>query len=655
MMSYVYMKALESAPERYDRGISWLAWGKLDAIRVHIADLAEAERGKILEIGVGTGDQALKFAERGLSVVGIDHSPGMLAVARDKIEKKQSESEVSNKAVSRIVLTQKAAVELDEFSEDSFGLVTSTLVFCELYESEQSYVLENAFRILSPGGALILADEVIPENRLKRLAHSVISIPLKLLTYLLTQITTKPTRNLISRVEKAGFIIEAIENYQLGSFQVIRARKPKDYISEIKSDSSFQSGLLSSPKGGPLSTIWQTAARMIGHPTEIGLIPVGTPTEDSPVLCTCNFNLTVRRLVRLLVKRKIDAWVLVAPTEGHNVWCASVGGEFNAESVITAIKISQLERHVNHHRIILPQLAASGVEPSKVRAVTGWNCVWGPVHMDDLPSFLEDLPQSIQNKNERQRAVRFDLKNRVEMATTVLLPTFLLMLLPLIILFTFSGSWVWALPIFAEIVFFYYGVFIFWPKIPAKLGTGKVAIWSILFLTILFVSSWTLTGYLEIPIPKIPAFLGLAASINWFPLEALVPILAIALAYDADGSTPNQRSNLFTRAWNHGRIYVRERWGEKLITTQYGKLTVNYETCNGCGICVDVCPMLIPSVIDESKKVSLQNPDSCINCLACINRCPTDSLYLVPETEAAQKALEKLQIEQKSLRANHLK
>jgi len=28
-MSYVYMKALETAPERYDKGINWLGWGKL--------------------------------------------------------------------------------------------------------------------------------------------------------------------------------------------------------------------------------------------------------------------------------------------------------------------------------------------------------------------------------------------------------------------------------------------------------------------------------------------------------------------------------------------------------------------------------------------------------------------------------------------------
>ncbi|MHA2434118.1 MAG: 4Fe-4S binding protein, partial [Candidatus Thorarchaeota archaeon] len=335
----------------------------------------------------------------------------------------------------------------------------------------------------------------------------------------------------------------------------------------------------------------------------------------------------------------------VAPTDGHNVWCASEAGDFNAGSVITVIKISNLEEHVNHHRIILPQLAASGVDPDRVREVTGWNCVWGPVHMDDLPSFLEDMPSSIRNKTKRQRTVRFDLKNRVEMATTVLLPAFLLLLLPLLVYYTFFDSWVWALPMYAEIALFYYGVFVFWPRIPARLGTRKVAIWTVLFLVFVFVSSWAVTGYFGVPFPVVPSFQGLAAVLNWLPLELLVPILAIALAYDADGSTPNQRSTLFTRAWNRGRIHVRERWGAKLTTTQYGRITADTESCNGCGICVDVCPMLIPTIDSESKKVILEDHDSCINCRACVNRCPNDSIFLVPETEAGWRALESLQNE----------
>ncbi|MHA1786281.1 MAG: 4Fe-4S dicluster domain-containing protein [Candidatus Helarchaeota archaeon] len=36
----------------------------------------------------------------------------------------------------------------------------------------------------------------------------------------------------------------------------------------------------------------------------------------------------------------------------------------------------------------------------------------------------------------------------------------------------------------------------------------------------------------------------------------------------------------------------------------------------------------------------LRKPETCINCKACINQCPTNALSLTPETEKAKRALE---------------
>ena len=201
------MKVLESAPERYDKGIGWLGGSKLERIRHRIADIIEAEAENALEIGAGTGTQALLLAERGLDVTGIDHSSGMLAIAQRKIdsqEKKQDGAEIA----ARVKLLHKAAVELDEFAKCSFDAVTSTLVFSELHPSEQRYVLANAFQILKPGGVLVLADEVVPHKLTRRLAHSVISAPLKLITYLVTQTSTKAVQDLERIIEETGFEIE---------------------------------------------------------------------------------------------------------------------------------------------------------------------------------------------------------------------------------------------------------------------------------------------------------------------------------------------------------------------------------------------------------------------------------------------------------------
>ncbi|MHA1770516.1 MAG: corrinoid protein-associated methyltransferase CpaM [Candidatus Thorarchaeota archaeon] len=423
-MSYVYMRALETAPERYDKGIGWLGWGQLGKIRMRIADDIASVANNVLEIGVGTGTQALLFAKRGLRVIGIDHSSGMLAIAQRKLDFLQEEDPGNGKVVKRITLQQKAAVQLDEFPPDSFDAVTATLVFSELWDSEQRYVLANSYRLLRPGGLLVIADEMIPTSRVKRLLHAIISAPLKALTYLLIQTSTRPVRDLKQKLASAGFDIVWIDCYQLDSFQVIIAKKPEG---PIQSEVAISAKTISPPHCGLMTKAWETAARMVGHPTEIGLLPVNDPTPNSPVLCTCNFKLTVGRLYDLLKDKGIDAWILAAPTDGINVWCAACGGDFNAGSVITAIKISGLDETVSHRTIILPQLAAPGVDPIEVRKATDWKCVWGPVHLNDLVDFLHDYPKSIKNKPEQQRAIQFRLPFRLEIGSALAFPMMLIL------------------------------------------------------------------------------------------------------------------------------------------------------------------------------------------------------------------------------------
>ncbi|MFW9892627.1 MAG: HgcAB-like fusion protein [Candidatus Thorarchaeota archaeon] len=637
------MKALESAPERYDKGIRWLGWLKLDSIRNHIADIIEAEAENVLEIGAGTGTQALLLAKRGLEVTGLDHSSGMLAIAQgkmDSLEKEEGETEIG----SRVTLLHKAAVELDEFPHDSFDAVTSTLVLSELDPSEQRYVLSHAFQIIKPGGILVLADEVIPRRASTRLAHSLISAPLKLITYVVTQTSTKAVRDLDSIIEEAGFEIESIDNYQLDSFQLIIARKPKDSDTGGEPIPSIKFKPIKPPSGGLLSTFWETAARMIGHSTQIGLIPVGEPTPDSPVLCTCNFHLTVRRLYKLLKTSKINSWILVAPTDGINVWCASCGKNFNAGSVITAIKISSLEKYVNHRRIILPQLGASGIDPKKVSQITGWHCIWGPVHMEDIPSFLSDFPKSVRNKTEKQRKVRFGIVNRLEMASALFFPILLLLMLPLSLILLFLNQEVWIIPILFTMLSQIYGLFLFWPLIPSRLGTSKTAIWSLVIIALISLGSWYTTDILEFPYPNEPSFQDFLAILNYWPVLVFALILMAILIYDADGMTPTLRSSLAARSWNKGNTEIQERWGSSYSLLPYGEISAILDSCNGCGVCVDVCPMLIPSVNEESRKVQLRTPERCVNCRACVNRCPENALFLKPETEAAKQALLKLQL-----------
>ena len=71
-----------------------------------------------------------------------------------------------------------------------------------------------------------------------------------------------------------------------------------------------------------LKDFWFLFGRLFPFPTKSGLRRVGNPDCSSPVLVTCNFELTVREVIKTLERDGVAAWLLVAPTKGVNVWCA---------------------------------------------------------------------------------------------------------------------------------------------------------------------------------------------------------------------------------------------------------------------------------------------------------------------------------------------
>ncbi len=165
----------------------------------------------------------------------------------------------------------------------------------------------------------------------------------------------------------------------------------------------------------------QTAFRLLPWPTQPGLRRVGQPGASSPVLITGNYDLTVRRLLRAI--EKLDAWVVVAPCGGINVWCAAAGGHLSTHQVVTALKTSGVEEYVRHRRAILPQLAATGVEGREVTRRCGWRVRFGPVYANDLPAYLTNRGK----KTDAMRHVRFGILERLEMAAAWAAPSALVL------------------------------------------------------------------------------------------------------------------------------------------------------------------------------------------------------------------------------------
>jgi hypothetical protein len=117
-----------------------------------------------------------------------------------------------------------------------------------------------------------------------------------------------------------------------------------------------------------------------------GLYAVGSPDDTSPVLVTANYKLTFD-VLRSAVDG-ISAWVLVLDTRGINVWCAAGKGTFSTEELIGRIRNVRLEQLVSHHRVIVPQLGATGVAAHEVRKHARFAVVYGPVRATDIPAFL---------------------------------------------------------------------------------------------------------------------------------------------------------------------------------------------------------------------------------------------------------------------------
>jgi demethylmenaquinone methyltransferase/2-methoxy-6-polyprenyl-1,4-benzoquinol methylase len=220
-MSYVFMRVLESAPRRYDLGIRLLSLGHIDKVRRRIADRFATEGLRVLDIGCGTGSLAVALAARGARVTGIDISPQMLDIARQKVQEAGLGEAVT--------VTQMSAIDLDEgFEAGSFDLITSTLVFSELSDDEQRFVLRQCHRLLVEGGRLVIADETAPSSWPKRLLHLLGRLPLVIVTYALTQTTTRAVRDLESKVVASGFQLEGKETTFLGDFQTVTALRRAD-------------------------------------------------------------------------------------------------------------------------------------------------------------------------------------------------------------------------------------------------------------------------------------------------------------------------------------------------------------------------------------------------------------------------------------------
>ena len=177
-----------------------------------------------------------------------------------------------------------------------------------------------------------------------------------------------------------------------------------------------------------------------------GLYCVGRPDSKSPVLVTANYKLTFDVLRREL--NSLSAWILVIDTRGINVWCAAGKELFSTAEVVRRIKLTEVEKVVSHHQIVLPQLSATGVAAHQVKKESGFKVIYGPVHAKDLPKFLSNdlksepsMRQVTFSTMERLILIPVELSHLPKPSLWVLLTAFAISGIGTQI-FSFSAAWV---------------------------------------------------------------------------------------------------------------------------------------------------------------------------------------------------------------------
>jgi ubiquinone/menaquinone biosynthesis C-methylase UbiE len=152
------------APD-YDASLRDAEWGfeRYDEVLDRVAELAASPAGgKVLDLGVGTGNLALRFINAGATVCGLDISPEMLMCARSKLPSLQTvESDFRNLGAAG----------------DHYDAIVSSYALHHISDQAKIGVLVDAQQRLTREGVIVVADYAFEheEHRLRvrdQLIHS---------------------------------------------------------------------------------------------------------------------------------------------------------------------------------------------------------------------------------------------------------------------------------------------------------------------------------------------------------------------------------------------------------------------------------------------------------------------------------------------------
>ena len=165
------------------RGYQQLEWAtRGDYLSAFLAAGDFQPGDRVLDVGTGTGIIAHALAPHVKEVVGLDLSPDMLARAREHQHANEEFVE--------------GDIRQAEFAPESFDKITARMVFHHVL-TDIELALANCYRLLRPGGKLILSEGIPPHPDLKDWYTSMFALKEERRTFL--------EADLVRLAEGAGF------------------------------------------------------------------------------------------------------------------------------------------------------------------------------------------------------------------------------------------------------------------------------------------------------------------------------------------------------------------------------------------------------------------------------------------------------------------